>query len=283
MMDLAARRRFFAEEIAACCNLRTAALVDALAAVPRERFLRAGPWTFRGEGDFLGGPRQTPDADPKHLYHNVAVGIDPGHQLFNGAPSAVAPAIDALALKPGHRVLHIGCGLGYYSAIMAHIVGSSGRVVALEVDELLAADAQRNLSPLSWVEVQHGNGTEPLEAFDAILVNAGVTHPRDAWLDALVTGGRLVLPLTATMPQMGPIGKGPMLLIAKGADGSFDVRLVGVVAIYSAVGLRDDALNEALGKALMRGPFAPVKRLRRDPHEVTTSCWLHGPTFCLTT
>ncbi len=285
MTSLADWRRFFAEEIQIGCGLRTGALVEALATVPREQFLAPGPWTVRGEGDALGGgPRQTPDDDPRHVYHNVAVGIDPARHLFNGAPSIVASAIDHLALGPGGRVMHLGAGLGYYTALMAEIVGPSGRVVGIEVDEALAAGAKRNLSSRAWVEVRHGDGTGPLaEPFDAILINAGVTHPRDEWLDALVTGGRLALPLTATFPQMGPIGKGPMLLLAKTADGGFDVRVLTLVAICSAVGLRDDALNAEVGKALSRGPFAPPKRLRRDAHEASAACWLHGPTFCLST
>jgi len=210
------------------------------------------------------------------------VAIDAERQLFNGAPGVVAPAIDALGLAPGERVLHIGCGLGYYTALMAHIVDPSGRVRAIEVDDTLAADSARNLSPYSWVEVQHGNGAGPLgEPFDAVLVNAGVTHPHDTWLDALVPGGRLVLPMTATLPQMKTIGKGLMLLLTKASDEAFDVRPLTLVAIYSAVGLRDETLNEALGRALMRPPFARPTRLRRDAHDPEASCWLHGPTFCL--
>ncbi|HEV3057608.1 MAG TPA: hypothetical protein VGY48_05135 [Vicinamibacterales bacterium] len=65
------RRRFYAEEVQATSNLKSAAVVDALAAVPRERFLGPGPWTIRGEADFLQPPRQTADADPSHVYHNL--------------------------------------------------------------------------------------------------------------------------------------------------------------------------------------------------------------------
>ena len=63
--------------------------------------------------------------------------IDPERQLFNGAPAFVARLIDALGLRPGARVLHIGAGLGYYSAIIGHVVGATGSVVALEIDEAL--------------------------------------------------------------------------------------------------------------------------------------------------
>jgi protein-L-isoaspartate(D-aspartate) O-methyltransferase len=284
MNDLRSQRRFYAEEIEATENLASPALVEALATVERERFLRPGPWLVRGEGDFLGPPRHTPDAHPRRVFHNVSIAIDPVRQLFNAGPGIVAREIDALALEPGHRVLHIGCGLGYYSAVMAHIVGPAGRVISVEVDEVLAQEAARNLAAFPWVEVRRGNGTEPLEeSLNAIVLSAGVTHPRDAWLDALVTGGRLVLPLTATMPQMGTLGKGPIVLATKISEQRFDVRnLVPVVACYSAIGLRDESLNQALGKALMRGPFVAPKRLRRDLHAAGPQCWLHASTLCFT-
>ena len=123
MIDLAAYRRFFAEEIEAVARLQTRALVDALAAVARENFPRAGPWTVVAEADVLagGGLRTvlTPDADPRRVYHNIGVAIDPSRQLFNGQPGTLAAWIDALVLTPGARVLHVGCGLGYYTAVLA--------------------------------------------------------------------------------------------------------------------------------------------------------------------
>ena len=134
MTDLAAQRRFYAEEIQAVANLTSSGVVEALATVARERFLPDGPWTIRSEADLQAPPRLTPDADPRHVYHNLAVAIDAPRMLFNGAPSVVAMAIDALQLSAGNRVLHIGTGLGYYTALMAHCVGPSGRVVGIEVD-----------------------------------------------------------------------------------------------------------------------------------------------------
>jgi protein-L-isoaspartate(D-aspartate) O-methyltransferase len=281
-MDLALRRRFLAEEIAASCNVGSPALIDALARVPREAFLPPGPWLVRGEGDVSGAPRMTSGDDPAQICHNVSVAIDPARQLFNGAPSVLARAIAALALERGQRVLHVGCGLGYYSCILGEIVGETGHVLAIDIDEALAADAGRRLASRPWIAVQAGNGTGPWpDAFDAILINAGVTHPRDEWLDALKPGGRLVLPLTVTMPAMGPIGKGPMLRLTRTVDGAFTVEPVTVVAIYSAVEIRDDAINAALGRALMGGGMGRwPKRLRRDAHEPGPACWLHMPSSC---
>jgi protein-L-isoaspartate(D-aspartate) O-methyltransferase len=287
-MDRGLRRRFFAEEIEAVARLRSAALVDALAAVPRERFLPPGPWTVLSEADVTGmapaKTRLTPDADPARVYHNIGVAIDPGRRLFNGQPATIGAWIDALELEPGRRVLHVGCGLGYYTAVMAECVGTAGRVLAFEADDALADQARRNLASMPWVEVRADGASEPSgEAFDAILVNAGVTHPLDAWLDALSPAGRMILPLTAAMEPMGNIGKGLVFLLVKDSNGSFSAGVTGFVAIYSAVGLRDESLNAHIGRKMMEGPqqWSAVTRLRRDPHEASSSCWLHAGHFCL--
>lgn len=283
MSDLEAQRRFFAEEIQVAANLRSPAVVAALAAVARERYLPPGPWEIRGESDFQAPPRQTADADPRHVYHNVAVAIDAARTLFNGAPGVVAKAIDSLSLRPGDRALHLGTGLGYYTALLAACVGSQGRVLGIEVDPDLATGARANLADLPCVQVLNGDGSElPSEAFDAMLINAGVTHPLPAWLDALAPGGRMVLPLTAAMGAGATIGKGPMLLVtATGEPTRFDLRVIGFVAIYSAIGLRDAAMNALLAEALTTRPFAPLKSLRRDAHQAGPTCWLHGPALCL--
>jgi protein-L-isoaspartate(D-aspartate) O-methyltransferase len=295
-LDLDRRRRFFAEELEAVCRLRSAALVDAFAAVPRERFLRRGPWTVLAETDYSGGgtggaigagarTQLTADDDPARVCHNIPIAIDPSRQLFNGQPGTLGAFIDALDLTPGARVLHVGCGLGYYTAVMAECVGPAGRVVALEVDGALAGEARGNLTSRPWVEVRHDDASQPLgETFDAILVNAGVTHPLDTWLDALAADGRMVLPLTAPMPAMGPtIGKGLVLRLAATGGGDLRARVLSLVAIYSAEGLRDEALNVTIGAALMAGPMKwnGIARLRRDAHESSSACWLHGERFCL--
>jgi protein-L-isoaspartate(D-aspartate) O-methyltransferase len=281
--DLQAQRRFYAEEIEAVAALTTPALVDALATVPRERFLGPGPWTVRSEADFGKPARFTPDADPRRAYHNYSMAIDPARQLFNGAPGVVAAAIDALGVSRGARVLHVGAGKGYYSAILAHMVGDTGRVLGIEVDESLAATAAANLASIPWAEIRCGNGAGPLgETFDAMLVSAGVTHAQETWLDALAVDGRLVLPLTVSFAgQTGPLGKGVTALFTRAPEGHFDARVLGVVVIYSAIGLRDETRNAQLGQAMTRTPFPGFRRLRRDPHDAGASCWLHAPGACL--
>jgi protein-L-isoaspartate(D-aspartate) O-methyltransferase len=271
-------RRRYARSIASAAGLKTSGLQDALAAVARERFLPPGPWLVVGEGQ---RPQQTPDADPRHLYENVSVAIDPARRLFNGAPVFLARMIDGLALRAGERVLHVGAGLGYYSAIIGHVVGDAGAVVAAEVDDPLAQGARANLASMPWVAVESTDSTTVDGSFDAILVNAGVTHPLDAWLDALTTGGRLLVPLTVAMPGMGAtLGKGVIVLIVRTAAG-FSAQVLSFVAIYSAVGVRSPEIESRLGQALRRTSFPNLTRLRRDAHDTTEECWLHTERFCL--
>jgi protein-L-isoaspartate(D-aspartate) O-methyltransferase len=278
MATLESYRRFFAEEVAAACGLRTAALVEAFATVPRERYLNPGPWLI---ADMFGAPRPTPDSDPRRVYHNVAIAIDPARQLFNGQPSTIGAWIDQLALEPNARTLHIGCATGYYTAVLAQCVGPGGRVVAYEADETLAARARENLTDLQWVEVRHGTAMHVEGVWDAILVNAGVTHPLDTWLDALAPGARLVVPITFAFGQT-PIGKGIVSLITRRHDGvECDARAIGFVAIYGAVGVRDETLNARIGAALQSNPMPKLTRLRRDRHDPSSACWLHGNGFCL--
>jgi protein-L-isoaspartate(D-aspartate) O-methyltransferase len=292
MMEIELRRRFFAEELEAVCKLRTPALVQAFADVAREQFLPPGPWTVLADSDLnypIGSGtqrmRSTPDADPARVYHNIAVAIDPERQLFNGQPGTLGFWIDALELAPGARVLHVGSGLGYYTAVIGECAGSAGRVLAFEVDEALAAEATRRLASRPWIEVRHGDASEPLgETFDAILVNAGVTHPLDSWLEALAPGGRMMLPLTTTLPAIGStLGKGLVLLVTRDHAGAFAARVITVVAVYSALGIRDPEMNNLIGQAMMAGParWMAVRRLRRDAHEPEASCWLHGRSCCV--
>jgi len=164
---------------------------------------------------------------------------------------------------------------------MANCTGPTGRLVAIEVDQTLAAESRANLASWNSVDVRRGNGTELFgESYDAIFVSAGMTHPLEAWLDALRPGGRLVFPLTFTMEQMGTLGKGVVTLLTRTGTETFDARPIMLTMIYSAVEIRSAALNERLGQAFMRGGNPTFNRLRRDPHELSTNCWYHGDTFC---
>jgi protein-L-isoaspartate(D-aspartate) O-methyltransferase len=278
-------RRFYSEEIRFTANINSPALVEAFARVPREKFLEPGPWEIASpevRGLSALGAMQTsytPVDDPRHLYHNVVVVIDKAADINNGQPSALARWIDALGLKPGARVYHLGCGVGYYTAIMAEVVGPQGSVVGAEVRPDLAARAKENLSCYSNVTAVAGDGAtfDPGEC-DAIMVNAGVTHPNALWLERLREGGRLVVPLTmATTPT---IGIGVMTKISRQGSG-FSAEIVTSLAIYSGTNMRDAQLEPVLKAAMTGGALTKMKSVRRDAHEQSDRCVVHGAGVCL--
>jgi protein-L-isoaspartate(D-aspartate) O-methyltransferase len=276
-------RRFYAEEIRAVANVQTAALFEAFATVPREHYLGPGPWQL-GSIPLMPGPtggyRPTDDADPRHIYHNVTVGIDPSRMLNNGQPSALAAWLDALSLRKGDRVVHVGCGTGYYSAILAETVGPGGHVLAIETDADIAARAKQNLAHYAHVEVQHADGaTLALPEFDAAMINAGATRLQRTWLDGLAPGGRLHVPLTVGFEPPGPVG-GFMLLVTRD-EASYRARFTSAVAIYPCQGARDPESQARLMGALKGGGVLKVTRLRRDAHDPGEACILHEADYCL--
>jgi protein-L-isoaspartate(D-aspartate) O-methyltransferase len=286
-MTLEECRRFFAEEIRYAANLSTPALIEAFERVPREDFLGPGPWKIAG-ADLTGGGAiyvPTEDADPRHVYHNVAIGLDPSRNLNNGQPGSIAHWIEALHLRAGDRVFHLGCGVGYFTAILAHTVGPSGSVVAAEVDPEFAHRAQTNLAPYPNVSVHAGDGTAlHLDPCDAMLINAGVTHPNRSWIENLREGGRMVLPITIAMGATG-LGKGVMARIVHEAGSQngrprFSARVLTFVAIYHCAGGRDPQLEPLLGKAFATGALMKMKSVRTDAHDPGDSCIVHREDVC---
>src|SRR5262245_40395933 len=115
--ELRAARRAYAIELKYLARIRSPALVEAFASVPREHFLGPGPWQILGPLRTIDAAYWvTEDADPRHLYHNILVAIDASRGLNNGQPSFWAYNFDSLAPQPGEQAIHIGCGTGYYSA-----------------------------------------------------------------------------------------------------------------------------------------------------------------------
>jgi len=276
-------RKAYAEAVCDAAKVTSPLLREGLATVPREKFLGPGPWFVRGPQ--AGAAGFTEDADPARVYQNAAIAIDRERELFNGQPAQIAVWLDGLRLAPGQRVLHIGCGTGYYTALIAAMVGQDGRVFAIEVDAGLAARAKEALAGSPNVRVSHGDGRTDLPAdIDVVLVHAGGTHVLPEWLDATRDDARLLAPLTVSFPAMSSTLSKGVILHAQRTGDTWRARVDSMIAIYSLVGLRDDSSNGALGQALMRGPSgAPVASIRRDPHAADATCWLHVDGACVST
>jgi protein-L-isoaspartate(D-aspartate) O-methyltransferase len=285
MMTVEDCRRFYAQEVRFAANISSPALVEAYASVPREKYLGPPPWQ-------LGSPEQRAlsltgkvgtsyysTEDPRDLYHNLVVALDASRDINNGQPSALGRWINVLDLKPGDRVYHLGCGVGYYTAIMAEVVGPTGSVLGIEVHPGLAARAKENLSGYSNVKVHAGDGAtfDPGEC-DAMLINAGTTHPHPLWLRRLRDRGRLVVPLTVSVTPT--LGQGVMAKIVH-ERGGFSAEVVTVLAIFSCINARDPLLEPLMAKALTSGALLSIRSIRRDVHDQGETCILHGSEVCV--
>lgn len=279
--DLSTVRRAYAKQVLAAAGVSDSGIETAYASVHREDFLGPGPWRLVGG---LGHYVITPGADPEYLYTDSAVGIIPERQINNGQPSYHARLIAQAMPTEGDHVVHVGAGLGYYSAIFAHLVGSGGRVTAIEFLPELAIRAKANLQTLSNVEVMQGDGaTIAFQEADVIYVNAGATSPADIWLDGLATGGRLILPLTSDKGYSEAFAKitcGVVFRIERRGD-EYAASWASSVAVFPCAGNRDEVSEHALAVALRNGGEKNVTRLYRQDLIPPERCWLRAPGWCL--
>ena len=263
-------RRVYADLICAVAGVKDPRIAVAFASVPREHYLGPGPWHIRVFRHYV----QTPSDDPAYLYQNFLYAIDREPSLNNGEPAFLARMIHLLALRAGDTVVHVGTGVGYYTAIMAELVGPDGHVQGFEIDAVLAKRSKENLSHYQQIEVSAASGADLVATgVDAIFINAGATHPLTNWLDALAPGGRLVLPLTPDE------GGGAVMKITR-ETGGCAASFASDVWIFECAGARDPRNARRLARALKKGGHRQVQTLRRDRHRRDESCWLHGSGWC---
>jgi protein-L-isoaspartate(D-aspartate) O-methyltransferase len=119
-----------------------------------------------------------------------------GYEKTISQPFIVALMTDLMELEPTDRVLEIGTGLGYHTAVLAEL---SGQVYSMEIIEELAVQARKRLGPLDYknVETRIANGEHgwPEHApFDKIVVCAACELVPTAFITQLKPGGKMVIP-----------------------------------------------------------------------------------------
>ena len=201
---LAIVREAYARQILAVANIvGNPALMHAFATVPREDFIGPPPWQIVGPR----GYRPVASDDPVVAYQDVNFALSPGRGVNNGSPLLHAIWLNALGPLDGARIVHVGAGTGYYSAILSRLVGDRGHVLAVEFDSELVERAQRNLDGFENVSLIEGEGAAlPFEPVDAIYVTFAVGRPAATWLEALRPGGRLIFPLGQPGRRRGTSG-----------------------------------------------------------------------------
>ena len=176
------------------------AVLDAILSVPREQFVS--------------------QAMIHQAYDNNALPIGAGQTISQ--PYIVAKMTELLELSRETKVLEIGTGSGYQTAVLAQLVD---HVYSVERIKSLQWDAKRRLKRLDIynVSTKHGDGWQGWQAkgpFDAIIVTAAAATVPEALLAQLTEGGRLVIPVGDNEQQL-------LKITRKGDD--FDTEVVELV------------------------------------------------------
>lgn len=176
-------------------GIADASVIEALREVPRHHF--------------------APDIFLETAYADKALPI--GHGQTISQPYMVAAALEALELKGGEKVLEIGAGSGYLTALLGRLAGS---VRAIERVPELAVRARERLDSFGLTNYMlwTADGTYgwPEEApFDAIVSAASAPRVPEPWLQQIAPGGRIVMPLgegeKQTLVRCRASGTGEML------------------------------------------------------------------------
>lgn len=271
MLDrLADFRAVFAQAlmVRAGCPTNTR-LADAFAKVPRHQFFEPGPWVVCEDGS------KTASSDPALLYQDIGLELAPG--VPTGLPSLHALLINAIGVQPGNRVMHVGAGTGYYTAILAELVGESGHVCAFELDATVAARAATNLQPWPWAHVESRSGvTAPHDPVDVVYVNAGVEQLPLQWLRALRPGGRLLLPLVSGTDS------GAMFVVENTGGQSYAAQFALRARVVACLGSEDERARARVAE-LLHEPCAAVRSLRLGAGGAADDVWFAGDGWSLST
>ena len=163
--------------------LHDPAVRAAMRAVPRHHFL--------------------PDETLERAYADAAIPTKfAGDVSISSAsqPAIVALMLEQLGVAPGMRVLEIGAGTGYNAALLRTLVGPSGHVTTVDIDEDITEAARLHLATvgIADVDVITGDGAAGYPAnapYDRVILTVGAGDIAPAWPDQLRPGGILVLPL----------------------------------------------------------------------------------------
>jgi protein-L-isoaspartate(D-aspartate) O-methyltransferase len=136
-----------------------------------------------------------------------------GHGQTNSQPTTVRHLLGHLDVRPGQRVLDVGCGSGWTTALLAQLVGPAGEVIGVEIVPELVEFGRRNLAragvPHARIEPADPTGLgHPAGApYDRILVSAEAQDVPPALVDQLAENGVLVIPVAgrlAVVRRSGP-------------------------------------------------------------------------------
>jgi protein-L-isoaspartate(D-aspartate) O-methyltransferase len=187
-------------------------VLAAMSRVPRQRFVNK---SFRS-----------------HAFDNSPLPIGKGQTISQ--PFIVALMTDLIAPQRGDKILEVGTGSGYQTAVLAELVD---HLYSIEIIPELAKKSRRRLEKAGYtnISIQVGDGYygwPDMAPFDAIMVTAAVEHIPQPLIDQLAPGGRLVLPVGERRYSQD------LILLKKDLDGATNMTRLLPVSFVSLSGSR---------------------------------------------
>lgn len=165
----------------------------------------------------------------------AAAGVDRpipiGHGQTCSQPRTVADMLQLLDVREGQRVLDVGSGSGWTTALLGHLVGPTGRVFGVELVPELAEWGAANLAAthVTWATIQQADpdvlGLPEEAPFDRILVSAGARRVPEALVEQLGDEGVMVIPVASRM-----------LRVVRHADGTTTTTTHGAYSFVPLIG-----------------------------------------------
>ncbi|MFH0806145.1 MAG: protein-L-isoaspartate O-methyltransferase [Candidatus Brennerbacteria bacterium] len=169
------------EELIKDGYLKTASIIEAFKKIDRAQFVPAG--------------------EESHAYENRPLALPEGQTISQ--PLTVAFLLELLEPKRGEKILDVGAGSGWQAALLAELVGETGKVIAVERVKQLQEFAAANIAKFGFIEkgtvrVVHGDasgGYAPEAPYDRIIAAAAASAIPEEWKSQVKMGGRIVAPV----------------------------------------------------------------------------------------
>lgn len=141
-----------------------------------------------------------------------------GHGQTNSQPSTVRQMLEWLEVQPGDKILDVGSGSGWTTALLAYLAGEAGSVVATERIPQLILFAQQNCERLDIENVtfHQADGTlgwPPEAPYDRILVSASADELPAELIDQLKPGGKMIIPVDDEILEVETDGEGQLYVV----------------------------------------------------------------------
>lgn len=167
--------------------LKTPNIIQAFERIDRKKFVR--------------------ESEKEYAYMNSALPI--GHEQTISQPLVVAFMLELLEPKKGEKILEIGSGSGWQTALLSDIVGNKGKITAIERIPELVEDAKKHLARyprlktrFEMLEGDASKGYEPNAPYDKIIAAASADKLPKEWKDQLKIGGIIVAPVRESIIRL---------------------------------------------------------------------------------